>query len=83
MRHITYDDTYARRILLPRYEVAEIAADPEINFGKPYFTHTGTPLHAVRDLLRAGEPVEAITNDFDLPVDHVTEAAQREGLLAA
>jgi uncharacterized protein (DUF433 family) len=83
LRHITYDDTHARRILLPRYEVAEIAADPEINFGKPYFTHTGTPLQVVRDLLQAGETVDAIADDFDLPVDQVTEAAQREGLLAA
>jgi uncharacterized protein (DUF433 family) len=83
LHQITYDDTYARRILLPRYEVAEIAADPEINFGKPYFTHTETPLHVVRDLLRAGETVEATADDFDLPVDQVTEAAQREGLLAA
>jgi uncharacterized protein (DUF433 family) len=80
LRHITYDDTYARRILLPRYEVAEIAVDPEINFGKPYFTHSGTPLHVVRDLLQAGETVEAIADDFDLPVDQVTEAAQREKL---
>ncbi len=81
LRHITYDDTYACRILLPRYEVAEIAADPEINFGKPYFTHTGTPLHVVRDLLQAGETVEAIADDFDLPIGQVTEAAQREGFL--
>lgn len=34
-------------------------------------------------MLRAGEPTEAIAGDFDLPVDEVTEVAQREGLLAA
>lgn len=81
LRRITYDDTYASRILLPQYEVAEIAVDPEINFGKPFFTHTGTPLQVVRDLLQAGETVEAIADDFDLPIDQVTEAAQREGFL--
>jgi hypothetical protein len=44
---ITYDDAYARRIQLPGYEVAQIDADPAVNFGKPYFTHTGTPLAAM------------------------------------
>lgn len=83
LRQITYDDTYARRVLLPGYEVARIAADPAINFGKPYFTQTGTPLYVVRDLLKAGESITDIAADFDLPVDQVTEAAQRTGLLAA
>jgi hypothetical protein len=57
LRQITYDDEYARRLELPRYEVAHIVTDPEVNFGKPYFAHSGTPLAVVRDLLRAGETV--------------------------
>ncbi|MGI5491547.1 DUF433 domain-containing protein [Microtetraspora malaysiensis] len=83
LRQITYDDEYARRILLPGYEVAEIAADPSTNFGKPYFTQSGTPLYVVQGMLRAGEEIEDVAHDFDLPVDQVTEVAQREGLLAA
>ncbi len=83
LRRITYDDDYARRVGLPSYEVAKIDADVDINFGKPYFAHTGTPVSVVRDMLRAGEPIEAIASDFDLAVDEVTEVAQREGLLAA
>lgn len=83
LQRVSYDDEYARRLVLPRYEVAEIAADPAINFGKPYFAHTGTPLHVVHDLLRAGEPIDDVADDFDLPVDQVTEVAQRERLLAA
>lgn len=43
LRRIEYDEMYARRVHLPRYEVADIAADPEMNFGRPYFTHGGTP----------------------------------------
>lgn len=83
LRRITYDDDYARRIDLPGYEVAEIVADPLINFGKPYFAHSGTPLAAVRGMLRAGETIVDVANDFDLPVDEVTEVAQRERPLAA
>jgi uncharacterized protein (DUF433 family) len=83
LKLITYDDMYARRVGLPEYEVAEIIADPEINFGKPYFALTGTPLATVHGMLRSGETVADIADDFDLPFDQVTEVAQREGLLAA
>jgi uncharacterized protein (DUF433 family) len=83
LRQITYDEEYARRILLPGYEVAQIAADPATNFGKPYFTKTGTPLYVVQNMLKAGENIEDVADDFSLPVDQVTEVAQREGLLAS
>ena len=83
LQRITYDDEYARRLVLPRYEVAEIAADPEVNFGKPYFTHGGTPLSVVRDLLRAGETLRDVAEDFGIPADEVTEFAQGERLLPA
>jgi uncharacterized protein (DUF433 family) len=76
LRQITYDDEYARRLELPRYEVAHIVTDPEINFGKPYFAHSGTPLAVVRDLLRAGETIADVAGDFAIPIDEVTEFAR-------
>lgn len=83
LQRITYDEEYARHLVLPRYEVAELAADPAINFGKPYFAHSGTPLSTVRGMLRAGETIDDVAADFGIPVDEVTEVAQRENLLAA
>lgn len=83
LQRIEYDDTYARRVHLPRYEVADIVADPDTNFGRPYFTHTGTPLQVVQGMIKAGEAIEDVAYDFDLPVDQVTEVAQRAGLLVA
>lgn len=83
LRRITYDDEYARSLVLPRYEVTEIVVNPDINFGQPYFTHGGTPLTDVRDLLRAGETVADVADDFGIPIDEVTEVAQRERLLPA
>jgi uncharacterized protein (DUF433 family) len=83
LQQITYDETYAQRILLPGYEVAELACDPRTNVGKPYFTLTGTPLYAVQGLLEAGETIADVADDFNLPTDQVTEVAQREGLLVA
>lgn len=83
LRRIEYDDTYALRVHLPKYEVADVAAAPKTNFGRPYFVGNGTPLSVVQGLLEAGESIEDVAGDFDLPVDQVTEVAQREGLLAA
>lgn len=67
----------------PGYEVARIAADPRTNFGQPYFADSGTPLYMVHGMLEAGETIKDIADDYDLPVDQVTEVAQRQGLLAA
>jgi len=80
---ITYDEEYARRIRLPGYEVAEIVVDPDINFGEPYFARIGTPLATVHRMLRAGETIGDIADDFGIPIEHVTEVAQRDDLLAA
>lgn len=41
--NITYADEYATTLRLPAYEVADVATDPEINFGRPHFTRTGNP----------------------------------------
>ena len=81
LQRITYDDEYAKRLALPSYEVARIAADPEVNFGKPYFEQTGTPVAAVEGLLRAGESIQDVSHDFDLPEDQLVDFAHREGLL--
>ncbi|SFD58987.1 Protein of unknown function [Streptomyces aidingensis] len=79
MRNIHYDDGdgYAARLHLPGYEVAEVMAEPQVNFGQPYFTATGTPLYAVAGRLRAGDTVEETAEDFDLPVDQVAELSER------
>jgi uncharacterized protein (DUF433 family) len=83
LKLITYDDEYAGRVRLPGYEVAEIVVDPDINFGEPYFARIGTPLATVHRMLRAGETIGDIADDFGIPVEHVTEVAQRDDLLAA
>ena len=77
LQRISYGETHARRLLLPGYEVADIAVDPEMNFGRPYFTHTGTPVFAVTRLLKVGETIADIADDFGLPADQVTEVARR------
>lgn len=82
LARITYDFEYATRLALPRYEVALIETDPEINFGKPYSAHTGTPISVVRDMLRAGESVPDVADDFAIPIDELTDFAHTERLLS-
>lgn len=84
LKRIEYaNDEYANRVALPGYEVADVVADPTINFGRPFFVVTGTPVHAVLSRLRAGEPLPEVADDYDIPEDHVAEVADRAELLAA
>lgn len=80
LTRIDYDQSgneYARKVNLPGYEVAEITVLPGVNFGRPFFTKTGTPLYVVADDLRAGETVEDVADDYGLPEDQVAEVQER------
>ncbi|WP_159029816.1 DUF433 domain-containing protein [Streptomyces marincola] len=68
---------YARKIDLPGYEVAQISVLPGVNFGRPFFTRTGTPLYVVADDLRAGESVADVADDYGLPENQVAEVQRR------
>ncbi|MDG4790736.1 DUF433 domain-containing protein [Micromonospora sp. WMMD1102] len=84
LKRIEYaNDGYAHRVRLPAYEVARVVADPEINFGHPFFVATGAPIQAVLARIRAGEPLAEVADDFDLPADQVAEVADRANLQAA
>lgn len=83
LRRIEYaEDDYAARLSLPGYEVAKVVADPQINFGLPFFADSGTPIYAVLGRLRAGEPLTEVSEDFGLPEDQVAEVADRAEALA-
>lgn len=84
LRRIEYaDDDYAARLRLPGYEVANLLADPQINFGSPFFAESGTPIYAVLSRLRAGESLTEVAEDFELPEDQVAEVADRAEAFAA
>lgn len=84
LRRIEYaDDGYATRLRPPQYEVADVLIDPQVNFGVPFFADSGAPLYAVVSRLRAGESILEVAEDFSLPVDQVTEVADRSQLFPA
>ncbi|HVT70920.1 MAG TPA: DUF433 domain-containing protein, partial [Trebonia sp.] len=67
-------DGYAQLIRLPQYAVAEVTIDPDHGFGRPRFTHGGAGVEDVIDLFRAGEPVDAVAEEFGLGRDEVEDA---------
>ena len=67
-------DGYAQLIRLPQYRVSEVTVDPDHEFGRPRFAHGGSAVDNVIDLFRAGEPVDAVAEEFGLSRDEVEDA---------
>ena len=75
LRRISYDDDgWARRLVLPITERKLIAVDPWRGFGQPLFLHGGAPLDNVLARIRAGESLEDVAADFEVPREDVQEA---------
>ena len=71
---ITFDETWARELILPVTERRLLRVVPEIESGDPLFVNGGAPLSAVRSRFVAGEPVEEIARDYGVPRDEIEEA---------
>jgi uncharacterized protein (DUF433 family) len=67
-------DGYARLIRLPQYRASEVTVDPDHEFGRPRFAHGGAAVDDVIDLFRAGEPVDAVAEEFGLSRGEVEDA---------
>jgi uncharacterized protein (DUF433 family) len=75
LRRIDFaQDGYAQLIRLPQYKVAEVTVDPDHAFGRPRFAHGGASVDDAIDLFRAGEPVDAVAEEFGLSRDEVEDA---------
>jgi uncharacterized protein (DUF433 family) len=75
LQRISYDeDGWARRLVLPITKRKLIAVDPWRGFGQPMFLHGGAPLDSVLARIRAGEPLEDVAADFEVPQEDVQEA---------
>ncbi len=69
----------------PRGSEAPIVVDPQIAFGAPVLREAAIPTAVIRGRFEAGEDIEEIGEDFDIPPDMVTYALRFEGerMLAA
>lgn len=57
-----------------------LIVDPHVAYGRPLINGYGVPADAVLDRLRAGDRLEIVAEDFDVPPETVD--AVREALAA-
>lgn len=63
---ISYKDGFARLLTLPAYESIDVIVDPHRNSGQPTVARLGVRVEDIVSRVRAGEPMEAVADDFDL-----------------
>lgn len=68
------DDLWATEAIVPVTERKILRIRPEVSSGDPLFVSGGAPLSAVVSRFRAGEPVESIADDYEVPLQDVREA---------
>lgn len=68
------DDPWATEVIVPVTERQILRIRPDVASGDPLFMSGGAPLSAVVSRFRAGEPMESIADDYEVPVDDVREA---------
>lgn len=67
-------DDYAQLIHLPEYRTGEVVADPRRGFGQPIFVHGGARLEDVLGAFQAGESLEALAQEYGVPLDELEDA---------
>ena len=77
------DDDYAALIRLPAYRIADLIVEPSRGFGQPIFARGGARLDDALALFRAGEPLEAVADEYGMPRDQLEDAVRVATRLAA
>jgi uncharacterized protein (DUF433 family) len=74
LQRVTYgEDGWAARVRLPAYSHAEVTVDPAVAFGQPVVAHGGARVEDLVDRFRAGDDLDEIAADFDVPGDEVQD----------
>lgn len=74
LRYISWDaaDGFSDRLRLRQYPtVAPVIIDPRFGWGAPVVEATKVPVDAVVDLWLAGEPLEAVADEYDMTREQV------------
>ena len=74
LERIEFADGWATGLVLPITKRPLLKIVPNIAGGNPLFMEGGAPLSAVFSRFVAGEPVDSIAEDFEIPADHITES---------
>jgi uncharacterized protein (DUF433 family) len=67
-------DDWAELIHLPQYRTADVVVDPGRSFGIPIFASGGARVEVVLNRFKAGESIDALTDEFGIPADELFDA---------
>jgi uncharacterized protein (DUF433 family) len=76
-------DGYPRLIRLPAYRVAELVVDPTRGFGQPLFARGAARLEDALAMFRAGEPLDAVADEYGIPREQLEDAVRVATRVAA
>jgi uncharacterized protein (DUF433 family) len=84
LTRITYgDDGWASRVRLPVYGRAEVVVDPDVGFGLPLVIAGGARVEDLVDRFVAGDSLDTIADDFEVPRDQVEDVIRTAARIAA
>jgi uncharacterized protein (DUF433 family) len=75
LKQVDYREGFIAQLRIPRAFGAEYTVDPQINFGQPTLTEYGVRVDDVLDRIAAGETIEAVAADYDIPAKTVENLA--------
>lgn len=76
LRYIEWDpqDEFAGSLRLPQFPRSNpVIIDPNFAFGQPVLASKKIPVEAIVDLWKAGEPMEAVAEEYELDVEAVED----------
>ncbi len=81
LKRITFGDEWATELILPVTRRELLRVRPRVASGDPLFVHGGAPLSAVVSRRKAGESIESLAYDYEVPSEDIEEALH--GILPA
>ncbi len=75
LKQVDYRDGFIGQLRIPRASGANYTIDPQINFGQPTLTDYGIRIDDILGRITAGETIEDVASDFDLPTVTVSNLA--------
>ncbi|TDQ02459.1 MULTISPECIES: DUF433 domain-containing protein [unclassified Leifsonia] len=67
LKLVEYRDGFIGQVRIPRASGAGWTIDPHINFGQPTLSEYGVRVDDVLDRLAAGETIQDVAHDYDIP----------------
>ena len=66
-------DGWAKLIQLPQYDNARVVVDPHRSYGAPIFAHGAVRIDDVLSRFKAGEAIDALSEDFGVPQEEILD----------